>query len=127
MANTVEYPVPKNFFTGPVDRTRPQLPPIADPDYDWQREGLCGQTDPEAFFPEKGGSMNQARRMCLSCDVARQCLKYALDYEDQIGMMGGLSPAERKKVIKNPDDIVAITDKAWGIKTEKSVEAQEAA
>ncbi|MGI8720825.1 MAG: WhiB family transcriptional regulator, partial [Geodermatophilaceae bacterium] len=23
---------------------------------DWQERALCSQTDPEAFFPEKGGS-----------------------------------------------------------------------
>ncbi len=22
---------------------------------EWQERGLCAQTDPEAFFPEKGG------------------------------------------------------------------------
>ena len=34
---------------------------LLDPDDDpqplpWQVEALCAQTDPEAFFPEKGGS-----------------------------------------------------------------------
>jgi hypothetical protein len=33
----------------------------------WQERALCAQTDPEAFFPEKGGSTREAKRVCLSC------------------------------------------------------------
>ena len=40
----------------------------------WQERALCAQTDPEAFFPEKGGSTREAKRVCLSCDVRSQCL-----------------------------------------------------
>ena len=28
----------------------------------WQDRALCAQTDPEAFFPEKGGSTREAKR-----------------------------------------------------------------
>ena len=28
----------------------------SDDDVSWQHKALCSQTDPEAFFPEKGGS-----------------------------------------------------------------------
>ena len=31
----------------------------------WQEKALCAQTDPEAFFPEKGGSTREAKRVCL--------------------------------------------------------------
>ena len=37
----------------------------------WQERALCAQTDPEAFFPEKGGSTREAKKVCLSCDVRR--------------------------------------------------------
>ena len=29
----------------------------------WQEQALCAQTDPEAFFPEKGGSTREAKRV----------------------------------------------------------------
>ena len=45
----------------------------------WQERALCAQTDPEAFFPEKGGSTREAKRVCLSCEVRQECLEYALD------------------------------------------------
>jgi len=35
----------------------------------WQERALCAQTDPEAFFPEKGGSTREAKRVCLSCEA----------------------------------------------------------
>jgi WhiB family redox-sensing transcriptional regulator len=40
----------------------------------WQERALCAQTDPEAFFPEKGGSTREAKRVCLTCDVRGDCL-----------------------------------------------------
>ena len=44
----------------------------------WQERALCAQTDPEAFFPEKGGSTREAKKVCLSCEVRVECLEYAL-------------------------------------------------
>ena len=29
----------------------------------WQERALCAQTDPEAFFPEKGGSTREAKQI----------------------------------------------------------------
>lgn len=40
----------------------------------WQERALCAQTDPEAFFPEKGGSTREAKRICLGCEVKDECL-----------------------------------------------------
>ena len=31
----------------------------------WQERSLCAQTDPEAFFPEKGGSTREAKKVCV--------------------------------------------------------------
>ena len=42
--------------------------------YGWQAEALCAQTDPEAFFPEKGGSTREAKSVCQKCNVKEQCL-----------------------------------------------------
>ena len=57
------------------------FPLIDEPDEDngWQDRALCAQTDPEAFFPEKGGSTREAKKVCLGCDVRAECLEYALD------------------------------------------------
>ena len=66
----------------------------------WQERGLCAQTDPEAFFPEKGGSTREAKKVCLTCDVRQQCLEYALAHDERFGIWGGLSERERRKLKK---------------------------
>lgn len=66
----------------------------------WQERALCAQTDPEAFFPEKGGSTREAKRVCLSCDVKAECLEYALAHDERFGIWGGLSERERRKLKK---------------------------
>ena len=66
----------------------------------WQERALCAQTDPEAFFPEKGGSTREAKRVCLTCDVRNECLEYALQHEERFGIWGGLSERERRKLKK---------------------------
>ena len=38
----------------------------------WQEQALCAQTDPEAFFPEKGGSTREAKKICVGCEVKRR-------------------------------------------------------
>ncbi|PYF99386.1 transcription factor WhiB [Georgenia satyanarayanai] len=64
----------------------------------WQERALCAQTDPEAFFPEKGGSTREAKRVCTSCDVRAECLEYALANDERFGIWGGLSERERRKL-----------------------------
>jgi WhiB family redox-sensing transcriptional regulator len=66
----------------------------------WQERALCAQTDPEAFFPEKGGSTREAKKVCLTCDVRAECLDYALANDERFGIWGGLSERERRKLKK---------------------------
>jgi WhiB family transcriptional regulator, redox-sensing transcriptional regulator len=67
---------------------------------EWQERALCAQTDPEAFFPEKGGSTREAKRVCLSCEVRVECLDYALANDERFGIWGGLSERERRRIKK---------------------------
>ena len=70
------------------------------PELAWQERALCAQTDPEAFFPEKGGSTREAKRVCMACDVRADCLEYALAKDERFGIWGGLSERERRRVKK---------------------------
>ena len=65
---------------------------------DWQEQALCAQTDPEAFFPEKGGSTREAKRICQACGVRDECLEYALEHDERFGIWGGLSDRERRRL-----------------------------
>lgn len=67
-------------------------------DLSWKDSGLCAETDPEAFFPDKGGSTREAKRICTGCDVRSQCLSYALQNDERFGIWGGYSERERRKI-----------------------------
>jgi WhiB family redox-sensing transcriptional regulator len=75
-----------------------ELEPTTDEDEQWQERALCAQTDPEAFFPEKGGSTREAKRICLGCEVKDRCLDYALAHDERFGIWGGLSERERRRL-----------------------------
>ena len=57
---------------------------------------LCAQTDPEVFFPEKGGSSKEAKAICSACEVRLECLEWAVTNEEKYGIWGGLTPQERE-------------------------------
>jgi len=73
---------------------------LLDPDDppEWQDFAACAGTDTEAFFPEKGGSTREAKRICQGCEVRAECLQYALDRNEHFGVYGGLSERERRKL-----------------------------
>jgi WhiB family redox-sensing transcriptional regulator len=72
----------------------------ADEELGWQERALCAQTDPESFFPEKGGSTREAKKVCLACEVRSDCLEYALANDERFGIWGGLSERERRRLKK---------------------------
>ncbi|WP_094770392.1 WhiB family transcriptional regulator [Microbacterium gorillae] len=96
------FSVPDNWFVDPVNLGVPGVRrPISEEEDDalaWQADALCAQTDPEAFFPEKGGSTRDAKRICGTCDVRGECLQYALQNDERFGIWGGLSERERRKL-----------------------------
>ena len=68
------------------------------PDEPWVINALCAQTDPEAFFPDKGESTREAKKMCGRCEVTEECLRHALDNDERFGVWGGLSERERRRL-----------------------------
>ncbi|WP_276319876.1 WhiB family transcriptional regulator [Egibacter rhizosphaerae] len=64
----------------------------------WAAHAKCLQADPETFFPEKGGSTREAKRICGECPVRNECLEHALENDERFGIWGGLSERERRKL-----------------------------
>jgi WhiB family redox-sensing transcriptional regulator len=67
---------------------------------DWWPLAACQSTDPELFFPvtPTGKSLEQAaeaKAVCASCIVRRQCLAYALRTRQVHGVWGGMTEEER--------------------------------
>lgn len=67
---------------------------------DWHELALCQETDPEAFYPDKGGSARAAKGVCSRCEVRAECLQYALDNNEEHGVWGGLNEKERRQLKK---------------------------
>jgi len=97
-----EGPFPSQATTPAPAPVSNVLPIFGTPDDDtilgWQDRALCAQTDPEAFFPEKGGSTREAKKVCTGCEVRAECLEYALANDERFGIWGGLSERERRKL-----------------------------
>ncbi|SEO48382.1 WhiB family transcriptional regulator [Trujillella endophytica] len=72
----------------------------------WRLDALCAETDPEAFFPEKGGSTREAKRVCTGCTVRAECLEFALASDERFGIWGGLSERERRRVRLQRRDVL---------------------
>ena len=64
----------------------------------WQERARCRDYDPEVFFPEKGGSSREAKRICSECPVRIECLNYALRRDERYGVWGGMSERERRRL-----------------------------
>lgn len=92
--------VPDTWFVDPVRLGIPGIRRVDDVDgaLAWQADALCSQTDPEAFFPEKGGSTRDAKKICTQCEVKAECLEYALSNDERFGIWGGLSERERRRL-----------------------------
>jgi len=73
---------------------------------DWRARGACLSADPDLFFPvsASGLSLRQERRakaVCAGCQVREECLQYALDSAQPVGVWGGLNAAELTRLRRN--------------------------
>lgn len=66
---------------------------------DWMKSAACAQTDPDAFFPEKGQNAGDAKMVCSRCEVRAECLELALATAEPHGIWGGLSERERRLLL----------------------------
>ncbi|MEQ7125327.1 WhiB family transcriptional regulator [Actinopolymorpha sp. B11F2] len=74
----------------------PEIEALLPPGW-WTADAACAQTDPEAFFPDVGGSSQGAKAVCRRCPVRAECLEHALTSGERFGVWGGLSEPERRR------------------------------
>lgn len=68
-------------------------------DVDWTKANCIG-TDTEAFYPEKGCSIeliDHARRVCMRCDIVDGCAEHGIHHE-AFGIWGGLTTKDRREI-----------------------------
>jgi WhiB family redox-sensing transcriptional regulator len=69
----------------------------------WRADALCAQVDGDLFFRPPNSNAdwaNQAKRICAECPVIYECLRYAINTNQEHGVWGGLTPHERRKLGK---------------------------
>lgn len=68
----------------------------------WKDDALCVQFNGDTFYPGRGGrsAVAKAKSICLQCPVRVQCLEWALDTGDPHGVWGGLTPDERRALLR---------------------------
>lgn len=68
---------------------------------DWRTRAACRDEDPDLFFPigTSGPALLQTERakaVCRRCPVREQCLDWAMDSGQSLGVWGGTSETERR-------------------------------
>ncbi len=67
---------------------------------EWMSDAACAETAPDMFFPDKGGSTREVKRVCAVCPVVAECLEFAMRNGYYDGVYGGLSGLERRQLRK---------------------------
>ncbi|MFE9483872.1 WhiB family transcriptional regulator [Streptomyces spororaveus] len=69
----------------------------------WRHEAACRWEDPDLFFPVGTGGpallqIEEAKAVCHRCPVRENCLQWALEGGQDLGVCGGMSEDERRTV-----------------------------
>jgi WhiB family transcriptional regulator, redox-sensing transcriptional regulator len=68
---------------------------------DWRVRAACSAIQHSLFFPlgdTDQARIDQAKAICADCAVTDDCLRYALETNQQVGIWGGTTEAERKSL-----------------------------
>jgi WhiB family redox-sensing transcriptional regulator len=67
----------------------------------WREQGRCKGADPEVFYPEDDEDPGiAAKEICALCPVREVCLEPALARREKVGVWGGYTARERRRVIR---------------------------
>ena len=77
------------------------LTPVPDhSEQHWMLQARCRALSPGEFFPSDGVGVEIARRACEGCPVKAQCLEYAITAREKIGVWGGYTARERRRLVR---------------------------
>jgi WhiB family redox-sensing transcriptional regulator len=74
---------------------------------EWHDRALCGQVGGDAWFPDRGQPIPEAKEICAHCPVADECLEDALEHHDQDGIWGGFNLEERNEIRRQRTEVAA--------------------
>jgi WhiB family redox-sensing transcriptional regulator len=74
---------------------------VVDPEV-WMEMALCREVGGDFWHPDEGEgytyATNRAVAICRDCPVRLQCLNHAMANNEMLGVWGGTTPAERKRM-----------------------------
>ena len=66
----------------------------------WAGRRACKDSSPAMFFPEdREETSHEAFALCFRCECRAVCSEYAIEQGEVHGIWGGLTQAERRKII----------------------------
>ena len=66
----------------------------------WTEKALCKKIKGIDFFSDDLPAIKKAKTLCSKCEVAAECFRQAIEFEEVYGVWGGLSQRERRKYHK---------------------------
>jgi WhiB family redox-sensing transcriptional regulator len=66
----------------------------------WLLRGACRGVDPEIFYPVSEEDAEEAKAICMACNVRETCLEFALVNRERDGVWGGATERERRRVLR---------------------------
>lgn len=74
----------------------------------WMETALCREIGGDFWHPDEGEGQtyatNRALEICRDCPVRVQCLSYAMNNNEMLGVWGGTTPSERKRMRRSLRD-----------------------
>lgn len=67
----------------------------------WRQLGACKGLEPSIFYPDEDDDALDAKAVCEQCSVRVACLEYALTVREKVGVWGGATERERRRLIRH--------------------------
>ncbi len=69
-------------------------------DQAWRMDAACSDLSSDSFFlaGEDLEGMRRAQKICATCPVKVECLEFALGTNQTLGIWGGTTPNERRRL-----------------------------
>lgn len=66
----------------------------------WWDLGACRGLEAAVFFPDDDDGAEAAKAVCEGCAVKDPCLQYALSEREKVGVWGGATERDRRRMIR---------------------------
>ena len=67
----------------------------------WKERGRCKGIDPAVFYPDDDEDEGlDAKEICATCPVREACFEHAITAREKIGVWGGYTARERRRLVR---------------------------